>query len=342
MTGEKSITQILDADFSTWASDSARSVTFVEDTAGDDQPLAKLAAQYGAQSHVCIYLQDRGKLHGLIVISYSERRTFNDMQRRLYEAFSAQANIIAQNYRLAAELQANNEYLERQIRVLETLNLLANSLGADTDEQVLMDVTMQSLVDATGADHAAAALIEPDGESALVVSEYPLQGAIGARLPAKSNPVFALLLQNKSAPILIEDIAADPRIMPDVYAALDGIGVKSLIIAPLVVGDKLIGSVGLDLYTTERHFALDVIDLVDALTSQLAIYLQDTRERRARERSRDRAQAVDRIAGGFAVLNHADDLIMAAAHGLAELLSAERVSIRLGRPPTSEPSTRVT
>lgn len=342
MAGDNSVTQTLDVAFSTWVSDSAHSVTFVEDSAGDDQPLGKLAAQYGAQSHVCVYLQDQGKLHGLIVIGYSERRTFDDTQRRLYEAFSAQANTIAQNHRLVAELQANNEYLERQIRVLETLNLLANSLGTDTDEQMLMDITMQSLVDATGADHAAAALIEPDGESALVVSEYPLQGAMGARLPTNANPVFTMLLQNKSAPILIEDIATDPRITPDVYATLDGVGVKSLIIAPLVVGDKLIGSVGLDLYTRERHFTPDVIDLADALTSQLAIYLQDTRERRARERSRDRAQAVDRIAGGFAVLNHADDLIMAAARGLQELLSAERVSIRLGRPPASEPSTRVT
>ncbi|MCA9907511.1 MAG: GAF domain-containing protein, partial [Anaerolineae bacterium] len=144
------------------------------------------------------------------------------------------------------------------------------------------------------------------------------------------NPVLDLLRQDMSRPLLIEDIEQDKLIAPTVLEALRGIGIKSIIIAPLTVGGELIGSVGLDMYSLERKFSPQMIELVDALTSQLAIYIQDARARRSAALRLEHSEMVERVIDRFRTLNLVDSLLLEAARGLQEMLDAKRVAIRLG------------
>ncbi|MCA9910053.1 MAG: GAF domain-containing protein, partial [Anaerolineae bacterium] len=203
----------------------------------------------------------------------------------------------------------------------------------DTDEAGAMLATMKTLVEATGADHAATVLIEPDGKSAFVRGEYPDQGSIGVPIAVEGNPLLDLLSREMGRPILIEDIEHDSLISPEVLEPLRTLGAKSVIIAPLTVGGELIGSVGLDLYTLERKFSPDMVELVDALTSQLAIYVQDVRARRAEALQFEQTQMVDQIVNRFRALNRVDNLLQEAARGLQEMMNAKRVAIRLGDTP---------
>jgi GAF domain-containing protein len=104
----------------------------------------------------------------------------------------------------------------------------------------------------------------------------------------------------------------------------------------LIVADKLIGSVGLDLFTTTRSFNPDTLDLVEAVTNQLAIFLQDVRTRRERERSIEQVRLLDQIGSRFLTLNRVDALLEEAARGLQGYLKSNRVVIRLGNPTESE------
>jgi GAF domain-containing protein len=300
-------------------------------TASDSDPssLRPLAQQFSARSHAWIILRDQEETRDILLLIYEQRREFDAQQRRLIEAFAQQAQILAHKHRQLKQAHLHNQYLERQVSVLETLNLLANSVGGQSDEQAVMDAAMQNLVQAAGADHAAIALIEPDGQRAVVRSEYPAQGAVGAEFPVESNPIFNTLLRERYAPILVEDLNNDERITPAVYEVLNNFGIKSLIIAPLNVGGRLIGSLGVDLYSNERKFDPQIIDLVDALTNQLALYVQDSRARHERQQMEARTAAIDRIVNRFAALNRADDLIQEAARGLQEVFNAKRITIHL-------------
>ncbi|MCL4251246.1 MAG: GAF domain-containing protein [Anaerolineae bacterium] len=321
--------QKLDIPFNSIANQ-AQTIDFFEQSGNTDDSLSALVTRHGGQSHIVIPLIDQGRVSDFIVVVYKSARTFTPAIRQLFEFFARQANVVAQNQRLLRESQSGNAHFERQLKVLETLNLLANSIGVDTDEQGIMLVTMQTLVEATGADHAGTVLIDPDGKAASVTSEYPDQGAIGVNIDVANNPVIDLLRQDMSRPILIEDVEHDKLIAPTVLEALRGIGIKSIIIAPLTVGGELIGSVGLDMYTLDRKFSPEMIELVDALTSQLAIYIQDARARRSAAMRLEHSQMVEQVINRFRTLNLVDSLLLEAARGLQEMLDARRVAIRLG------------
>jgi len=318
-----------------------QTVTFVETSESTTDDLSALAVHHGAHSHVIIPLVDQGHIADFLIVLYKTPRTFDPAARRLYEIFASQASMAVQNQRLLRESQSGNIDYERQLRVLETLNLLANSVGVETDEAGVMLATMKTLVEATGADHAGTVLIEPDGNAAFVRSEYPDQGAIGVPIAVEGNPLIDLLRQDMSRPILIENIEHDLLISPEVLEPLRGLGVKSVIIAPLTVGGELIGSVGLDLYTLERKFTPDMVDMVDALTSQLAIYVQDVRARRAEALRFEQSQMVDQVVNRFRTLNLIDGLLLEAARGLQEMMNAKRVAIRLGDSPVAQANQEV-
>ncbi|MCC6616353.1 MAG: GAF domain-containing protein [Anaerolineae bacterium] len=310
-----------------------QTVTFVDvsDKAADD--ISALAVKHGGHSHIVIPLADQGRVADILVVVYKTQRAFDPPTRQLYEMFANQASMTMQNRRLLRESQTGGIDYERQFHVLETLNLLANSVGVDTDEAGAMLATMKTLVEATGADHAGTVLIEPDGKSAFVRSEYPDQGAIGVPIAVESNPLIDLLRQEMGRPILIEDIEHDQLISPEVLEPLRALGAKSVIIAPLTVGGELIGSVGLDLYTLERKFTPDMVEMVDALTSQLAIYVQDVRQRRVEALRFEQTEMIDHVINRFRTLNLVDSLLLEAARGLQEMMNAKRVAIRLGDTP---------
>jgi GAF domain-containing protein len=295
-------------------------------------PIAVLMGRYDAQSAAQLAVKIEGAVTDALYVFYDNAEPPDEMQMRLLEAFASQTGIILENQRLLGAAADYAERLSRQVRVLETLNTLANSVGRGLDEQEVMAQTLQTLVATTEADHAGIVLIDPDGKMGTVVSEYPIQGAVGLRIEREGNPIFTELLAGRATPFLINDIESNSQITPLVRQLLTGIGTKSIIIAPLNVNGQLIGSVGLDLYTTDRQFQPDVVELVSTLTNQLAIYMQDARARHEREESAHQAQVLDSISSRLIALNSVDDLMQEAVRSLTELLDAKRVIIRLGTP----------
>jgi transcriptional regulator with GAF, ATPase, and Fis domain len=307
-------------------------VLFVEDATQLSDDIALVSAHYAAHSYIQIILRDQQRAKDMIIVMYKDARSFDDKTRRLYEAFANQAAVIAANVTLLQETQNNAVQLARQVRVLEALNHLANSVGGNSDETSILNAAVRSLVAATDVDHAGIVYVQPDGKNAVVVSEYPDTGAIGINVEYENNPIFQELLKNQTDPIMIDNIETDARISPLVRNLLRGIGGKALVIAPLVVNGELIGSLGLDLYTQGRKFPDYTLEFVSTVASQIAIYLQDLRERQLRDEETRRAQLLDRIGSRFLALNRVDDIVATAAHGLQEMLNAERVTIHLGTP----------
>jgi GAF domain-containing protein len=305
---------------------------YYEDSATDADPVGQVVGRYRARSHVYLVLRTEKRVTDLIIIAYAKTRRFDLQTRRLFEAFTGQAESAVQNIRLRDQLARESRQFERQLLVLETLNALANSVGAQTDEQELMILSLHTLLEATRADHGGIVLIDPDGQTGHVVSEYPPTGVLGQMIEVATNPVFQLLDQDRTQPLLIEDIETDPRITVPVRELLHQVGTHALVIAPLVMGDRLIGTIGLDIFEEGRRFSVDTVDLVDTLAAQLAVYLQDVRTRQQAVQQTLLAQQSDRMIGRFMELNRVDELLEEAARGLAEMIGAQRVTIRLGTP----------
>lgn len=311
-------------------------VRIIPDVAVDASSTAQIAARFGGHSAIEIALLEGFVLRDLLVITYDAVPTIDAGQRRLYDAFATQAALIMQNLRLLQSTRASNQRLSRQVAVLENLRALSDAVSSQNDDTQVMTLTMKTLVEITGADHAGVVLINPDGVTGTVVSEYPESGVIGVEISLQDNPVFTELLIGRKSSLLIPDVETDALITPGVRQLLTGLGTKALIIAPLQIGSTLIGSVGLDLYTTQRQFTPNTLELVETLSAQLAIYLENLRTRRERERATEQVRVLDQIGSRFLALNRVDDLLAEAARGLQTFLHSDRVIIRLGDPEDGE------
>lgn len=302
-------------------------------------PLGMLLDEVQGRTAIVLKLLELDQLREVLIVVYKDKRDIDAQSLRLYDAFVTQAAIVLQNQNLLQSTQAYAGRLANQIRVLEMLRVLSDAVGREDEDGPVMALTMRALVEITAADHAGVVLINADGIAATVTAEYPEQGVVGAQIEAEGNPIFDELLKGRKTPLLLEDIETDPRVSPRVRQLLMGLGTKALIIAPLIIGDKLIGSVGLDLYVAGRRFTPDTLDLVATLTNQLAIFLQDVRLRRERERGIEQVRILDQVGGRFLAQNRVDDLLAEAARGLQQLLRSERVIIRLGDPRDVEGNT---
>lgn len=77
------------------------------------------------------------------------------------------------------------------------------------------------------------------------------------------------------APVIIENMAADPRVAPIRHLFL-GVGVGALVTSPLTVGDRFIGA--LTVYLDRRtDFTPEEISLLQALTAQAAMAVENAR-----------------------------------------------------------------
>jgi sigma-B regulation protein RsbU (phosphoserine phosphatase) len=65
--------------------------------------------------------------------------------------------------------------------------------------------------------------------------------------------------------------------MEKVWPIMRDLGIRSLLIVPLIIQDRVIGSFSLDLKTTQRHFTPSEIEMTQTIASQLAVAIENAR-----------------------------------------------------------------
>jgi GAF domain-containing protein len=314
------------------AAHEADDASFCADTSATQGEEGRFIESVGGRSYARIAIYGGSDSTDLFFVVYSQPRTFDEIFRQLLIAFAAQTNLVIQNRRLLETSLANEKQLAQQVRVQQTLNALANRALLQSDETALMQLTMETLKEISEADHAGFALINPDGINATIVAEFPESPALGAQFDAATNPIFNEILDGRTTPFVIEDIENDPKLTPAARSLLLSVGSKAVLISPLLIEDKLIGSIGVDFYSAGHKFNDDQIELIQTISTQLALFLQDNRTRRAREQAVKRARMLDQVSSQFLENNRVEDILIEAAHGLSRMVDARRVSIRLGTP----------
>ncbi|MDL1885893.1 GAF domain-containing protein, partial [Anaerolineae bacterium CFX8] len=77
--------------------------------------------------------------------------------------------------------------------------------------------------------------------------------------------------------LVIGDVRNDERLPAASRHLLERLGVHSIAFLPLVVSGKLIGSIGLDIYTPDRPPTSEMMDIAQTIASQVALGLQNIR-----------------------------------------------------------------
>ncbi|GAB4529432.1 MAG: hypothetical protein OHK0046_49310 [Anaerolineae bacterium] len=307
-------------------------VDVIEDLADILQvrPVSQLSYDSGIRSMVVIPVYDGQKLVQQVGFNYPRPRQFDSQTRRLFDAIRDQITIVLQNQRLLRETQRAMAGLGSRVRVLQTINEVSAQLVAAPDEQALLDLTCEVLYQALQVDHVGVVLNEARGESTFgtIVSEFPLTGVLGQQV--ENSAALQARLRQQRNPVIINQVEDHQQFTAATREVLEQVGAKSIMLVPLIdVQNHYMGSIGLDMFSAERSFDTEMADIALAITTQVAVSLQNLRLLRDAQRQARQMEDIASLSRSVQSTLDLPRLLEIALNNAANILSFDYICVVL-------------
>ncbi len=166
--------------------------------------------------------------------------------------------------------------LRREQQNTETLLRILTEVSSSLDLDRALNRTLSLLNDVTGAEQGTIMLLQPDDSLLHFRAGY---GYLSERAEPTNTRGFTLkvgeglagwVVQNRES-VLSDDLRQDPRW---VQSNSSGQEHRSSIVAPLLVGEDVIG-VLMIFHRNLRYFSPDILNLVKAIASQVAVAINN-------------------------------------------------------------------
>lgn len=164
--------------------------------------------------------------------------------------------------------------LDRRLKEATMLKQIVATSGAPLDPLTVLNVICSELTAVVGVQHAGFARLGEDGRYLTIVSEFGGGQARNThdRIPLEGNEVSLEAMRDRK-PVAVFDAQNDPR-MGGGREAAKRFGVVSMLLVPILAGDRVLGTLGLDSYQP-REFGPDEIEIVKAASSAAAPLLEN-------------------------------------------------------------------
>ena len=211
-------------------------------------------------------------------ISLSGVEGLDEQTQEIVAAVTDQLSTHLENLRLAQQSEMARAEAERRSEELDIINRIVTRVAASLDLQHSLQTIVDELVPAIGVDQARVALVNEHKTEMIVVAEHydPLRSpsAIGTSIPVAGNPLTEQIFRNQET-VFIEDALNDKRTAP-VHDIFSQQGIHSIIIIPIIIGDEVIGTVGLDILE-KRPFNTEKLQFAETIVYQAATAVQNAR-----------------------------------------------------------------
>ena len=198
----------------------------------------------------------------------------------LYDA-QGQVSGAIETLRDMSEVQRNQQELNRRLRESLLLKRVIEAATSTLDPGMVMQAICREMALAFQVPQAGIALLNSDQTALTVVAEYPTgeePSAIGATIPLANNPATLFVLE-KHEPLAIANSQTDER-MAAVHELMKERRVVSMLLVPVLVHDRVLGTVGLDAHQY-RGFTPEDIALAQNAARAAGQALENARLHRA-------------------------------------------------------------
>ncbi len=198
----------------------------------------------------------------------------------LLTTLAGQVAVALDNARLLEETR-------RRLRREKRLNELARALGGEMDLARLIPHLLSLVVELSGADASAVAIIDPERQ----VITYPYSLNVPESLVKVEAPLgtgLAGYTMETRRPVLVDDYREHPAVLPAWVEA----GVRSVLVVPLLIGDEVVGSMALFSLGKVRPFGPEAMATVEAAGHLAAVAIQRARLFQAEQRRRQEAETL--------------------------------------------------
>jgi PAS domain S-box-containing protein len=285
----------------------------VEDLGEDsiaDPAYRNVALERGLRGFLAVPLRAHGRIIGVLSLFNAGRRRFDAEEVSLLAAFADYASLAIEKGRLLRGAEEGRRLLARLYEVALTMQ-------TSWDREERLSAFVRGVVEVVGFDRVQVFLTAPDASGLELATAHgesdgplppplPLTPAAGAYFQAFHSRELQAILSD-------EDLARLPERDP-VIAAHPAFRSRRFLVAPLVVGDRVVGVVGADNKTTRRPIDSTAIEPLRLLCQQLAMALEEARlyaEARAREQEATRLYEITGQLAASLDLNRTLDLITA-------------------------------
>jgi GAF domain-containing protein/DNA-binding response OmpR family regulator len=250
-----------------------------DDLAADERyAKSAIVTHAGARTVVAVPMLKENELIGNIIIYRTEVRPFSDKQIELLKNFAAQAVIAIENTRLLNELRERTDDLSESLeQQTATSEILASISGSMTDTKPVFDAIVRNLLRLFGTSYAVVQLLHDgiieipaaDGSPgfARIMASYPRsldENTVGGQAMLLKQVVqYSPVMGNPDAPPVAQELA---RIFE----------YDSLIFAPMIRQDKVIGAIGC-LHKESRVFDEKEVALIKSFADQAVIAIENVR-----------------------------------------------------------------
>lgn len=250
---------------------------------------------------------------GVFSIFYKQPHQFSDDEIDLLHLLATQSAVAIENARLYGLEQARLEGEAKRSEQWRRMQEISSTLNESLDLERVLNNACRQLVRLIGVDHCGIILTGAGESSGRVVAEYPATGAEGLQV-SLDYPAFRQLLKDRQ-PFASFDVAQDPLLGQSRFT-LRHLGVKSILVAPLLAQGRVIGSVGLDALQQPRHFTGEELNMIRTVAGQIAIAISNAHTYQAERAARVQADTLREVAG---ILNETLDLQQVLERILAQL-----------------------
>jgi GAF domain-containing protein/CheY-like chemotaxis protein len=236
------------------------------------------AIQFGLTTEswlgVPIFVGDR--VIGVIALESLEPSVFDDGDVRLLSTLASSMGVALENARLFGETKRLLTETDERAAELAIINEVQRGLAERLDMQAMYEVVgskIQEIFDAQVVDIGIV-----DREAGEIHFPYTIER--GVRFPDEPMAIEgprAHVLKTREPLVFNEDAGERVRAMGQATAVLQGEPAKSVVYAPLVVGDEARGVISLQNLDRENAFSDGDVRLLSTLAASLSVALENAR-----------------------------------------------------------------
>ncbi len=228
---------------------------------------------------------------GVISVQSYRAYAYGEEEQLLLSTIADQVAVALETQQLYAQEQERRQQAEAVARIGQTL---VSTLELDAALPAVLEQSAQIM----GVRQCGVIILDQEAGVGNLVAEYR-QGAgtisEPVQIPIAGNLSMQKIIETRQ-PLAIWNAETDPLMAP-IRDVVEKRGIKSILIVPMLVGGRLIGTIGFDSLDQPRRFSDEEIQLALTLAGQLAAAIENSRlleeQQRASSLMKERVKALD-------------------------------------------------
>ena len=288
--------------------------------------------RFGAQSILFIPLRARGRLIGYAEIWESRRRRDFARKIALCRQIAQQAAVAMENARLYDDSLRNS-------RRLSSLNQISQDMTALLDMSALLKLVAAQAAWLTEADKALIVVLDDEAKALteVVGFGYPPNSLSRYSYQEFMDGLGGWVVQHRMMTVS-PDVALDPRVSGLAFEAAQVEGAKSraVAIAPMMIKDRMIGTLAVVKEQPHQGFDLADQELVVTLAGQAAVSIENARLYRDANQSARQMAMLYEVATAASQSVRLQDMLEHTVSTLQQALEPDNIAILLVEPESNE------